>query len=446
MQDIYRFVQSGAASRTTGAVDSIPLSIHIVGDDAGNGYFLDETIFKVICQTNERYQPVGFYFYIKWPLHYINKSSYYIHNYIGGSQMMNQYNVANTANIYFVQDPNGACGYFSPGDDGVAIRKSCSGINSTTVVHELGHYFSLPHTFRGWENGNTPGNPEKVTRGAGANCSSTGDGFCDTDADYLGERWSCPYTGFKLDANGDEYHPDSSLYMSYSVDACMDRFSAQQIARMQNNLHTDPDRTVLLGNAPAYAPLDTAKIAYPTDTLYANKRTIRWNKVPGADYYRVNVYPGNASALSYVQKLTSDTALELTFNMTHGSEYSIRIIPYAATNLCGEFAKVFKYNYSNTALPQSVGNIEEIRAGISLVPNPSHGNGWQLNMQEAPAGVYTLQVLGINGQVLHSQQQNYKTGSFSYAIPNGDLANGLYFVRIVNDKGLNTSVKAVLQR
>lgn len=446
MQDIYRFVQSPQASRTTGAVDSIPLSIHIVGEDNGNGYFLDETIFKVICQLNQHYQPVNFYFYIKWPVRYINKSSYYVHNYMGGAQMMSQNNVANTANLYFVQDPNGACGYFSPAEDGMAIRKSCSGVNSTTVVHELGHYFGLPHTFRGWENGATPWNPELVTRGSGANCSTAGDGFCDTEADYLGARWNCPYTGFKLDANGDEYHPDSSIYMSYSVDACMSRFSAQQIARMQYNLHNDPDRIVLLGNAPAYAPLDTVKMAYPTDTMYANKKTVRWNKLPGADYYKVSVYPGNASALPYIQKLTADTALEINFNMVPGYEYSVRIVPYASTNLCGEFAKVFKYHYSNTALPQSVGNLEEIKAGISLVPNPSSGNGWQLTIPEAPAGAYTLQVLGINGQLLHSKQLNYQSGSFSYSIPNGDLANGLYFVRVINDKGLNASVKAVLQR
>lgn len=447
IEDIYRFVQSPAsAARTTGAVDSIPITVHIVGDDNGNGYFSDETIFKVLCQLNQRYQPVGFYFYLNWPLRYIAKSSYYIHNFNGGYAMMNQYNVANTANVYFVQDPSGACGYFSPGADGVAIRKSCSGINSTTLTHEMGHYFGLPHTFYGWENGNTPSNPEKVTRGAGANCSAAGDGFCDTDADYLSERWQCPYNGFKQDANGDVYHPDSSMYMAYSEDACMTRFSTQQITRMQNNLHSDPDRTVLLGNAPAYQALSAPQIAYPTDTMFANKITARWNKVPGADYYKVRVYPGNAVGLDNQVVLTADTALVINFNMINNNEYSIQITPYASTNLCAAFTRTFKYRYSSKLLPQGIGNQEAIRESISLVPNPSNGNGWQLSMKEAPAGNYTIQVLGINGQVLQSQQLNYNSGSFLQHISNENLSNGLYFVRISNDKGFSTSVKAVLQR
>lgn len=447
LEDIYRFVQTpAAAARTTNAVDSIPLTIHIVGDDAGNGYFSTETIFKVICQLNERYQPVGFFFYVNWPLRYINKTSYYVHNYNGGYAMMNQYNIQNTANVYFVQDPSGACGYFAPAVDGVAISKSCSGINSTTLTHELGHFFGLPHTFVGWENGNVPNNPELVTRGTGANCSSRGDGFCDTEADYLGERWNCPYTGNKIDANGDLYHPDSSIYMSYSVDACMSRFSSQQIARMQYNLHNDPDRTILLGNAPAYVQLDTPKVTYPVDTMFANKRTARWNKVPGAYYYRVLVYQGNGAGFNYLNQLTTDTAVELNFNMASNAAYSIRVIPYSSTNLCGDYVAFRKFTFTSTLAPQGVGNTEALKAGIVLAPNPSQGNGWQLTMKDAPAGTYTIRLLGINGQVLQNHRITYGSGSFAYTIPSGDLANGLYFVHISNDQGFSTSVKAALQR
>ena len=153
----------------------------------------------------------------------------------------------------FVNDPAGACGYYSPFRDAIAIRKSCSAPNSTTLVHELGHFFSLPHTFNGWENGAVPTNPEKVTRtGPSANCSSTGDKFCDTEADYQGERWFCPYNDIKFDSNNDQYHPDSSIYMGYASDECMTRFSNMEIAAMQFNQST---RTNLTASFPGWQNL-----------------------------------------------------------------------------------------------------------------------------------------------------------------------------------------------
>ena len=234
---IYDFVQHNPAaySKTTaGTIDSIPLSIHIVGTDAGAGYYPLSNLFPVLCKLNNHFAPVNFHFYIKWPIDYINKTTYYQHDFWRGNTMMQQYNVGDAANVYFVQDPAGNCGYYTYGADAVAIGKNCAGPNSTTLTHELGHYFSLPHTFYGWENGNTPSNPEAVRRsGPGTNCNGAGDGFCDTDADYYSSRWGCPGPVNKTDNYGDYYHLDSSMFMSYSTDNCQSRFSNQQAAAMQ---------------------------------------------------------------------------------------------------------------------------------------------------------------------------------------------------------------------
>ncbi len=200
MDRLAAYLAAEGSFKTTGLNDTVPLSIHIVGNDAGAGRYSLDNLFKVICNLNSHFEPAGFYFYIKWPINYIDNSSYYEHTYWDGYQMMNQHNVTNSVNVYFVGDPNGACGYYAYGPDAVAIKNSCAGANSTTLTHELGHFFGLPHTFSGWENGNTPWNPELVTRGAFSNCNLTGDYFCDTDADYIANRWQCPYSGIKYDA------------------------------------------------------------------------------------------------------------------------------------------------------------------------------------------------------------------------------------------------------
>src|SRR5690606_23777949 len=158
---------------------------------------------------------------------------------------------------------------------------------STTLGHELGHFFGLPHTFQGWENGNIPYDPELVTRGPGANCSFTGDYFCDTEADYLSIRWACPYTGNKRDPNGDDYQPDSSLYMSYALAPCRSRFSSQQTGFMQYNLQNRTAfQDIVPGKPTGKYMLDSVNLILPFDTMHVNQKKIRWNKVSGADYYQ----------------------------------------------------------------------------------------------------------------------------------------------------------------
>ena len=178
----------------------IPLAIHIVGTDEGGGYYKVQDLMEALCHLNEQYEPVGFFFYIFGEINYINNSDVYEHTSSWSiSGTIQQNNVSGAANLYFVQDPAGNCGYFSGGLDFIMLRKSCSGPNNSTIAHELGHYFSLPHTFYGWE-GRDPYNDAarfQDERVNGSNCNFAGDYFCDTPADYISDRWSCPYSRTK---------------------------------------------------------------------------------------------------------------------------------------------------------------------------------------------------------------------------------------------------------
>lgn len=437
IQEVYDFVQGPLPSqKTTAVVDTIPLTIQIVGRDNGTGYYKLDNLFPVICQLNERFAPVGFYFSIKWPVLYIDNSIYYEHDFNGGYQMMQQHNVSGTVNVYFVLDPAGACGYYSPGAGAVAIRNSCSNTNSTTLTHELGHFFGLPHTFYGWENGNTPSNPEKVTRVAGSNCTNAGDGFCDTDADYLGDRWNCPYTGFKLDANGDEYHPDSSIYMSYSTDACMSRFTNMQAARMQNRLVTNYNY-LINNNTSSYSALSVPQLVYPTDSLHSNYKIVSWNRVPGAEYYHVKLT--NMVNIIREEFLTADTFVAVSFPMIQNSSYKAVVIPLNGTNVCRQNANIKTYVYTNAPTTLNVSNTTVSNAqGLQIAPNPVRGGKTQLLMQTLPAGRYDVVLVNMSGQVVQRSQINHNTGN-TYTLTVENLPTGMYFLKVTGNQQQLTS-------
>jgi len=111
------------------------------------------------------------------------------------------------------------------------------------IVHELGHYFGLLHTY---QDGNHPDvyRRELVTRGIGSNCSFTGDQLCDTEADPF-ERINSiaalpcneriPNNIF--DANGDLFHPPVDNYMSYHT-KCGNHFTPMQYQKIEAGLNT----------------------------------------------------------------------------------------------------------------------------------------------------------------------------------------------------------------
>jgi Secretion system C-terminal sorting domain/Pregnancy-associated plasma protein-A/Ig-like domain CHU_C associated len=105
-------------------------------------------------------------------------------------------------------------------------------------LHEMGHYFGLFHTF---QDSNNPiiSQRELVTRGAGSNCSATGDQLCDTSADPYDRLTNFSVFGCAeqipkdlRDAFGDNYAPPVDNIMSYNL-KCGNVFTSEQYQKMQ---------------------------------------------------------------------------------------------------------------------------------------------------------------------------------------------------------------------
>lgn len=137
-----------------------------------------------------------------------------------GPQILSKYHADYRINIYFVTfftSDIGACGFAdlngisNATSSGIFIRKDC--ISPRTIAHEMGHFFSLQHTFEG-------SGTELVN---GTNCTTAGDGLCDTPGDpyVAGEPLNnyvdsnCRFINAKTDANGEYYNPDLGNIMSY---------------------------------------------------------------------------------------------------------------------------------------------------------------------------------------------------------------------------------------
>jgi len=206
---------------------TLSVMFYIVLDSMGNPNVTNADIATCIANLNKYFKPICITFqacstqYI--PNYNYNEWVDYVHEPI----VKNNYYTPNTINIYLVGkivSPGGATGYaHMPGapDDFIVISKgSLTGI---TPVHEMGHYFGLPHTFE------TANGAELVN---GSNSTTAGDGFTDTDADPYPTgnapmQAPCDYIYGPKDANGQYYTPPVDNIMTY-FKPCRCRFTQEQ--------------------------------------------------------------------------------------------------------------------------------------------------------------------------------------------------------------------------
>ena len=111
-------------------------------------------------------------------------------------------------------------GYDPTGTLGYELKSERN--QNETVIHEFGHYLNLYHTFQGDDSG-CPTDTD---------CTTDGDLCCDTAAHERTYSNVC-WTGVTNSCTGNAFGQVVQNYMAYSSQDCKNRFTDDQIARMQ---------------------------------------------------------------------------------------------------------------------------------------------------------------------------------------------------------------------
>lgn len=448
------------------AIQYVPVHYHIVGDATGAGKHKEAGILDQLCDLNAAYAPMDIRFYLNPHPTYglfnrsINNDNVYSNQ--NNSFLMSTRRHTKAINIYVVETPNSGnnnpgivLAYYSPSNDWIVERKTeTKGGNNGTLPHEMGHFFSLMHTFYGYES--DPFGPDDAgwptapvispggiptERVNGTNCTTAADEICDTPPDYnFGlETGNCnPYTAGALDPLGTPVDPMEVNFMGYFQDCGTNyKFTPNQHSIILADLATSSRN--YLDNT--FAPVAT-EIATPADLLvspaagatsqYYDEVLFQWQPVTGAQYYLLEIDLSASFGTPLLQSFVVTETSKLVTGLTANKNYQWRVRPFNQYVTCAES----KQRNFRTSAVSATNDIQGLDAW-QIAPNPvQSGNGVQLSLRTSLPIDAQIQLVDVAGRIIYQQNAvSIPSGDMTLELPTANLSNGLYFVRLSTENG-----------
>ncbi|CAJ2513001.1 Uu.00g011200.m01.CDS01 [Anthostomella pinea] len=220
------------AGNVNQAIPTVNAYFHVVaaGVTEDQGYIPQQKLTAQLDYMNAAYTPSGISFNLAAIDYVVNSNWSANGDELGMKQALRKGSYADL-NVYFLGDLGNDLGYcyfpnsITPGTrafykDGCSVlAQSVPGGAATnynqggTVVHEVGHWFGLYHTFQG------------------NNCTGLGDQIDDTPAQASATS-GCPAT--RDSCPGQVGLDPIHNFMDYSIDRCYQQFTPQQTVRMQS--------------------------------------------------------------------------------------------------------------------------------------------------------------------------------------------------------------------
>ncbi len=450
-----KIMRSGNYERSN-VIKYAPVTLHLVGKSNGFEHYPAMDAIDRLCELNQQFLQVGIQFYLDDddtdgsvvpPINYPQNDTWYDGD--GMGTLYAYHRDQNSMNIYIVGTAKSGgtvvCGFYTGQQDLVVVQKSCYGPNNTTMMHELGHMLTLPHTFSGLEGfpayncgAQAPANYEKND---GSNCTTVGDRFCDTGPDYQNNRWFCSVNGNSIcehvDANGDSFFPSGKNAMSYSNDNCVTLFSGEQNASM--NIDYD-GRTDIHPAGPIMSDTISAAVqqSQPADnstTVGYAEQFFSWLPVPNATNYvfqlsRNQSFSPNAIVTTLITKypwLTYKAGLD------QFADYYWRVKPINQGYFCASNSATRKFTTFDAMI--AVNDIEGV-SDVTVYPNPTNGvNQVTLALNSDRDVEATVNIFAVDGRKLKSEVLDIRSSENNYQIDVQDLSTGLYLLSLETKKG-----------
>ncbi|MFN0013783.1 MAG: T9SS type A sorting domain-containing protein [Saprospiraceae bacterium] len=467
---------NGPAVSDRGAIQYIPVHFHLVGNASGAGKVREALVLDQLCALNTAFALMDFRFYLRSHQTYGTIFNYNLNNnniYTNQSawSTMNAQRQPNAMNVYIVDvavpgssQPGITLAYYSPTRDWVVCRRDqISGVsNNSTLPHEFGHFYSLDHTFLGWESkpfdSTFPGWPIAPSISPGGsptelvnqtNCTVAADKLCDTPPDYnfgYGSQ-TCTYSGGAKDPNGTLVDPMENNMMGYFNYCTSYAFTPQQrnvvIADRANSARNYLNNT--------FTPVAT-QINTPTDLLTApvNSTTVpfydevllQWKAVAGATYYLVETDIVSAFDSPNAQSHIVTGTSKLLTNLLPNRTYFWRVRPFNEYVTCPD-SRMTNFKTPTTS---SVQAIEGLTA-LQLAPNPvQEGLTTNIFLHTERDFEANLHVFDLAGRTVFAKNGlRFSVGEHVLELPVGNLENGLYTVVIQANAGVAVRKLSILK-
>ncbi len=437
-------------------IKHIPVVFHLVARSNGTGRHSEKNTLPALCKLNEEFAEHDFEFYLYDEFNHIDLDEMYNmefpeYPYIVTSTFLDE-KVHGALNIFVGNGlSTNNSGFYTPFADVIYMDRSYINGQDGILAHETGHFFSLPHTFIGWED--TEYDPSQPTptivtwAGSGyqveyvdrdENCEFAADRFCDTPSDYITGWNSCNYNGGAVDPDGVAIDPDERNHMAYySFGGCSDyiyspeqvsAMDADYIQRTDMNLLPDPDNNSISGDPVPISPVEITVEEY-------DMVTFTWDEPDGGWLYFVEIGPlpdmsiVNDRGVVYTNSYTS-TALN-----PNKPNYYYRIIAHNKTDFCdGHVSPIIHFstgNYNMTALNELT-DIEE----LNVFPNPiKSAEQLTIRMKALNANEFSLKLLTLEGKTVWNTTMDAHAGLNELEIQTTDISAGLYLLKIENENG-----------
>ncbi len=432
----------------------IPVTLHNMRTtDATGGSDITE-VLPMFCQIVGAFEPYGIHLYLH-DLQQHNSTGWTDDGALATTVFLTK--EPNTVNMYlFTQLTGGAglCGYYlgnatTPGQtepmgaDVVAINTNSTCEDDVGVlIHELGHYFGLPHTFFGFEGtGSNCGvyvaNGERVD---GSNCSTAADRICDTTPDNNAlAPGSCP-NGMEgclqYDRDSVAFYPDATNYMSYFLD-CLARFTDGQEMVMKGIIENLRDDLLVLP-----APADLQPVTETPNLLLPGDGGARpydivdftWEAVPNATkyYFEIN-RTDNFNQLFRVESVILDANQYTSTMLQPSTTYHWRVLAYNEMSTCIDEYSTRTFDTQGWTVSNE--EVEGIEA-INISPNPAFsGQAVTLQVESNRQLNGALNVYNVGGQLIQQTPVSIGTSNDSFTIDTKSLSAGLYVVHLQFEEG-----------